>query len=394
MIERSIRLLTYAFLAVFPFGLLVRFKLATNVYITPQDVIVGLLFMLLVFRKSRIKSFKNYLLLQAIFLSVGLLSLLINQLIYRDVNVFVSVAYTMRYIMYLSLILVPQYFKNSVQLINAFVLSGTTLLLIGFFQLFFYSDMRPYIHLGWDNHLYRLVATFFDPNFVGVYFALFTLFLFIVVSKLPFKKSIPYLLLAFFSVVAVYVTYSRTALLSFVASLCVLAIFTKRLKLLLIFLFAGVAVLFLVSDTHIEGLNPFRTASVSHRFQTVLDTQKVIEKNTLIGVGFNAYRYAQIRYDLRSTAGASISNADAGSDNSYLFVLATVGIFGLIPYILSYWFLIKEIFSLRTVQSKIVIAMICCVLVSSIFTNILFYTPILAWFFLSISLFRGIKGSR
>ena len=50
------KILFFALLATFPLGLLVRLRLATNIYITPQDILVFLLFVLTVtkfFRKSR-----------------------------------------------------------------------------------------------------------------------------------------------------------------------------------------------------------------------------------------------------------------------------------------------------------------------------------------------------
>ena len=104
------------------------------------------------------------------------------------------------------------------------------------------------------------------------------------------------------------------------------------------------ALLFVVSDTSVEGLNPFRTVSSGERLKSFNEGVYIFEKNSVLGVGFNTYRYAQVRYSIRNQIGAAGSNADAGTDNSWLFVAATTGIVGLVFFCLSYFYLLKSFF--------------------------------------------------
>ena len=158
--------------------------------------------------------------------------------------------------------------------------------------------------------------------------------------------------------------------------------------LFLIIIFMTLSV-FLLSDTHVEGLNPLRTASSNGRLTGIVQSLEVFSKSPLYGVGFNAYRYAQLRYGLREPIGATISNADAGADNSFLLVLATSGVIGFSFYIMSFVFLIRNYFKNSNSYSHIGIAIVSSLFGGALFTNILFYTPIIGVFFMLIPLGLG-----
>src|SRR3989344_4212784 len=72
-------------------------------------------------------------------------------------------------------------------------------------------------YLGWDEHLYRLFSTFLDPNFAGAFFVLYFLFaLNILIDSL--KKQTKFFslfigLMSFLALIAIFLTYSRSALL-------------------------------------------------------------------------------------------------------------------------------------------------------------------------------------
>lgn len=389
MIPKIIRILTYLLLVIYPSGVLLRLRVFSNVQVVPQDFIVFLIFCCcsIYFVKNKTKIFKdNFFKFQIFFLLVGLFSLLVNTFFYKDVNFIVSALYLVRYLIYLNLVNIHVFFEEFKNLKKLMYFSGVLILIIGFVQFIFYNNLQYLFYLGWDNHLYRLFSTFLDPNFAGAFYILLLFFFLQDIMQGKLIRGVSALILAFFTVIAVYVTYSRTALISLLAGLLSYGIVLKKFKLLLLLIIAGIALLLAVSESSIEGLNPLRTASTFERIKSISESGQIIIKNPVIGVGFDAFRYAQIRYGFRNRGGAAISNADAGTNNSFLFVLATTGILGFLVFIFSYFNLIYTLIKSRK-MSNVILASSCIALIAgSLFTNTLFYTPILVWFFLMVGL--------
>lgn len=392
MLDKAIKVLIFLLLILYPTGLLLRFKLTTNILIVPQDVVVFLIFLgILVYylRKKTPPIAKGFLISQICFIVIGLISLLINSFMHRDTNVLGPVLYVLRYVAYLGLLFVPNVFGKKSIVNKLFLLSGIAILVLGFLQYFLFSSLKPLFYLGWDDHLYRLFSTFLDPNFAGVFFVVFLFYLLVDVFGDNKFKSYRNIIFSFFTIIAIYLTFSRTALVALISGIVFIAIAKKRLKELSIVLVILIISVFAFADIHIEGLNPFRTVSTGERIKSAVNTYKIIEKNMLIGVGFNSFRSAQIRYGFRNIEGSSVSNSDSGTDNSYLFVLATTGILGFIPYILSYFLLCRDLFITKEIKGFFLTGALVSVMIGSIFLNSLFYTPLLGWLFLSISLRRN-----
>jgi len=389
------KILFFALLATFPLGLLVRFRLATNIYVTPQDILVFLLFILTTtkfFRKSRPIFSDKFILFQLLFLLIGGLSLIINSFFHSEINLLVSALYLFRYISYLSLFSIVNLIKNIGIERKILTVIGVVVLLLGYLQYFLYNDLKYLYYYGWDNHLYRLFSSFLDPNYAGVFYSLFFIFIFSPVLYLRIKQSYRELVLSFFTVIALYLTYSRTALIALLAGIVSIAVLKGKIRVLLLALAAFSILLVTLSDTSIEGLNPLRTASSIERVISVKEAWQIFTESPLIGSGFNAYRYTMIRHGFRNPTGASLSNADAGTDNSFLFVLATSGIFGFAFFALSYFFLLRKLYSERRMVGIIPYCLVISFLAASLFLNVLFYTPILTFIFVTISLRKRIFG--
>jgi O-antigen ligase len=174
-----------------------------------------------------------------------------------------------------------------------------------------------------------------------------------------------------------------------IVSTVVLMIIHKMLKLGLVFIILFVALFLLFANTNIEGLNPFRVVSSEARLKSAHEAVEIFSKSPILGVGFNSYRYAQIRYGTRSGGGVASSHADAGTDNSYLFVLATTGIVGFLFFI-DFLFNIVKV-SLKKIGKKeffpeITLASVIGIGINCIFLNSLFYAPIMAWLFILIGI--------
>ena len=374
-------------LLLFPLGLLVRLKLSTNVYIVPQDAVIFLLAIIVLMGYKKKGFFKDkFYTFQLLFLVVGLISLFINAALHSGINIVVALLYLLRYLGYLSLLKVAPYFEKSKRIIPIVYVSSFLFVVFGYLQFIFYNDMRKLFYLGWDEHLYRLFSTLFDPNFAGMCLVvIFFLFLRPGVSR-KIEEGYLFIILSFFTAVAIFITYSRSALVSLVVGLITLGILHRKFKFLILFFLAGLILLLTVSDVSIEGLNPFRTVSTSGRIHSLKEAAYIFSKQPVVGVGFNTFRYAQLRYGMRTEAGIATSNSDAGTDNSFLFVAATTGIIGLIFFCLGYFSLLRDLFRENVNSNSYTIAVVIGIIFGSMFLNILFYTPFLIIFFLYISL--------
>ena len=220
----------------------------------------------------------------------------------------------------------------------------------------------------------------------GAFFVLYFLFLLNILIE-SFKKqsrifSLFLGVIAFLTLIAIFLTYSRSALLMLIVGAFVfLFLNTKKTQAIL------VVVIFLLSTTLVpkayktEGTNFFRIASSEARLGSAKQAIEIIRKNPFFGVGFNAYRYAKSRYGFQPSM-LEGSHADAGTDNSFLFLLATTGVIGFIAY-LYMWFKILKI----NIRSKLLIASISALFVDSLFVNSLFYSFLMFWIWALVGLY-------
>lgn len=377
-----------------PLGVVLRVKLFQNVYFYPIDIIVGLIFLLtlykIIIQKEDIQPRQIFKYLVA-FLAIGLISLIVNINNLSIVQFAISLSYAVRFAAYASILFAVQFLKNKQKdaLISKLLISGGTFVILGFIQYFFYNDLRNLSYLEWDIHLFRLFSTFFDPNFAGAYLVLIFLLtlgsFFNDKNKLLSAKKICYVMLGAGALISIILTYSRSALLVLIVGICVFMIFRGLVRQLVVIVIGIVAVYFLFANYQIEGLNPFRLISAQSRLTSVGQTVYVFEKNPILGVGFNSFRYAQVRYNFRNKLGISLSNADSGADNSFLFIAATCGIIGFSLFILYLYTIFKTLFFVkksnvpRSWLAQVAISSLVVVLFDSLFINSFFYIFILAW---------------
>ena len=104
----------------------------------------------------------------------------------------------------------------------------------------------------------------------------------------------------------------------------------------------------------------------------------IFKDHPLIGVGFNSYRYAQYRYNYERPSTPNVHDA-SGTDNSFVFILATTGIIGFVVY-MNLWFqLIKKAVAAKNRYSLIFLSSVVGLFVNSLFINSLFYAEIMVW---------------
>ena len=378
-----------------PLGVLTRFNVYQNAYFYLHDILVVLIFIIFIYKlltKEIILPNKKLLNYFIAFLVVGFVSLLTNLRFLTAEQFTVSLLYLVRYALYGSLIFsVVALDQNYIKKINAkFIISGTLFVSLGFLQYFFYQDLRNLYYAGWDEHLYRLFSTFLDPNFAGIFLVFVLLLIFsnlLYILKNKNKHQFRLLsIMMFLNLVSIYLTRSRSAFIALVVGVVVLLAINKKTKLLIPVLILFVTGVVIFSDSRIENMNPLRFASSEARIESAQTAISVIEKNPIVGVGFNAYRYALERYGYIDKQTRYPSNADAGTDNSYLFVIATSGIVGFIVFMKFLW----EVLALlrRNAKSSVIgiaaLASFIALLINTLFINSLFYPLVMVWMFIMI----------
>jgi putative inorganic carbon (hco3(-)) transporter len=383
----------------FPLGEVVRFQLPGNVNVSLFDlsvILTGTVWLLTILRGNR--KYLSYPLTRPIllFFLTLLLSLIANVFRYQLTELGVAALYALRWLLFASMYFVVRDVTPSFRRVlpDALTLSGAAILVIGYVQYFYYSNLRNLFYLGWDDHLYRMFSSFLDPNFAGAFFVLYFLFLlgqlFTVYSSSGARskqfsshsvRTITISILAFATFAAIFLTTSRSAFLMLAAGLIIFFMLIGQKKWL--FIFAGITVIIIIPASrffYLENVNPLRIASSEARVETARNALTIIAQNPVFGVGFNAYRYAQYAYGFRNPDTRYPSHADSGTDNSFLFVFATAGVAGFAAFLhLLYRIYYTGKQQKNRVQGAVLIAMLVGIVINSLFINSLFYPHLMFW---------------
>lgn len=383
-------LLRIAVLVIFPLGELLRISFVNSINFSVLDIVVLLAIVVwLIFSK---KTVKNSLFLPLIiFVSIMVISLIFNLFTLPILSFISAFLYIIRWVLYLFIFYVlyalDKNFKN--RLLWYMLVSGFLVALFGYVQFFLFPSLQSLYYLGWDKHLYRLFSTFLDPNFCGLILVLaFILnFHFLKIFKDHGKVAI-FLLLQLVMFIAILLTYSRTALVALVVSIVSLLIFKREWKYIILFILCIVFFIILLPRTFkTEGTNFLRTNSIQSRISSIKDVLTIYKEHPVIGVGFNALRYQQYVHGYINAANWETTHAGAGTDNSFLFVLVTTGVVGLISYIFLWFSIFKTL--LRKMAKKnnfaiITISSCIAAIVGSFTVNALFYPFIMLWLWMLI----------
>jgi O-antigen ligase len=392
-----LKILIVLILFFLPFGEIIRIDLGNNIYVKPIDCLAALLMFAVIWffitHKNFRSSLKWHLLL---FPCIGFLSLLLNSLWLHPNELITASFYLIRWIGYASIFPalkhLDEHFKKRIS--TFLLIDGFILLVIGYFQFFLYPNLKNLYYLGWDEHMYRLFTSFLDPNFAGAFFVLYFLFvmgLFSQKQKHMTKKAfILWILLLFMTLIAIFLTYSRSALIMLIVSGITFFLLLQKKKLIFLLLaLIGAFVIIISPFFYVENINLFRIKSSLSRLEAYDHASIVIRDHPIFGVGFNAYRYAQERYKF-NPRDKYPSHSEAGVDSSLLFVFATTGVGGLCAYLFLWWKLILQMKTCAIKQKNIFsitfLASTAGIFVNSLFINSLFFPAIMLWFWVLLGL--------
>lgn len=297
----------------------------------------------------------------------------------RESEFVIASLYLVRWLIYLtgaliSFNLIYQNQKARNLLFTIITISGVFVVTAGLIQLFLFPDLALLNEsLGWDPHKNRLVSTFFDPNFTGAYLVLiFTLQLY-KYTKYSIEVGIgkrKHFLLLFYLLLGIFLTYSRSAW-GMLGIVILLFGFRNSKRLIWFSLIIGLMVYLAVPriQTRLAGItDPADSASL--RLISWKNSWLIARDNLLLGVGFNAFRTAQIEYGFLTPDTIDKHHA-AGSDSSLLLVMATTGIVGFIIFILAFFLpIVKH-------RSFFLMTVTCALILESQFINSLFYPQIM-----------------
>lgn len=322
--------------------------------------------------KSKFRLSKPPLFLSAalIFIFFAALSLFLTPLKLTPQETLISLSYLIRfsfYILFAWLLYSVKYLKA---FIKVFVKAGLILSILGLIQLVFLPDLRFLSDQGWDPHYFRTVSTFLDPNFLGA---------FLVLTLLPIiKKKQTLLTITCFVLIfiALLTTFSRSSYIAFGVSFFSLSFLSKSTKLIgltIVLMFLLLTGFSIYQKMVSVPKNIDRIESASYRINSWAQGWEIFQKNPVLGVGFNTYRFALSRYQLAPEEFIK-SHGASGNDSSLLFVAATTGIFGLVSFVV---FLFTMF--LQGKGNPIFLAGFLGLTAQSFFANILFYPFILIW---------------
>lgn len=268
----------------------------------------------------------------------------------------------------------------------------------GFIQLKFIPDFTSFEELGWDPHQNRLLSTWFDPNFVGGFFAFILPISIGYALKEKSRKILP--LIAIITL-ALFLTYSRSSYLALLTGILIFGFF-RDFKIIVFSGLIGIVLLTvspqaqqrvgdLISSVNSVFSETYKLPDPSARlrFQTWENAWNLFLTAPIFGHGYNAYAEASV--ENKTLKDSNVHSAN-GSDSSLLNILATTGIAGFIPYISVYILLAFRTFkNRRNTISLGFFSGLCGLFVHSIFLNSLLFPLIMASFWIAAGLIDDAK---
>ncbi|MCA9388494.1 O-antigen ligase family protein [Candidatus Berkelbacteria bacterium] len=281
--------------------------------------------------------------------------------------------------------------ETQIWLLRLLLGGALTLLAIGIAQRIFVPDIRFLTRFGWDPHVNRLLSTFLDPNFFGMFLVMLYALALAGVMSVKGKAQLWLTILATVTALAVVATLSRSSYLA-VAIATFVVLFFKSWRLMTVALIGVVMMVSLVPNVRDRVVGAFSVDTTSlARIQSWQETIEIGNTNPLVGVGYNAFGAAKIRLGFLDDL---TSQSAQGGDSSLLLVYATTGVIGLLIYLAFWLSIFLESYSLwRTANEPVwqmvglgIMAIIPAYLVHSNFVNGLFYPHL----FIPFALLAGV----
>lgn len=364
----------FLILVLFPFGQLLRLETTLlqsyRVVLNILDVLVLVSLFLInpvILKLTQIKYFKNIIFALCF-------SLVYSLSIFPISSVLTGFMYSVRLMVYLGLILfiltiLKEKIISPFKLINYFLGSIVMTGVFGWVQYLIYPDIRFLSVWNWDDHLFRLTGTFFDP---GLFSIILVIGFIISLSEYLRQKSIKYVLVCLFLLTTLAFTYSRAGYLSFLIGILVYFFLKGKKKIVLMIISVFCLIILFLPRPSSEGVKLERLYSIEDRFENYQETLVIWKSNPLFGIGYN--NLCLSRNNLLGYESVK-SHSCYGSDSSILLILATTGIVG---FMIISKNIIGFLISLRgNKHYPVLLSSSIALLVHSQFNNSIFYPWVL-----------------
>lgn len=281
---------------------------------------------------------------QWIWFALPLIYITLQTLILSTINFqLLPLLYLARWLLYLSFFFTLLYgkvqkFFNKREFYLICVGIGSAVGVFGIIQYLIWPDTRWLYNFGWDDHYYRLISTLFDPGFTVLIIIFSALFYLGTIRNKQFTAIQRFLIIPFFFI-TILLTYSRAGYIAFVIGLLTLSIARRTISYFLFPIFFILAVPFLPRPGG-EGVKLERVASIESRVES---NQQALQQLTPTSLIFGQGMYRDIQPANRPTdqpTNRLPSHAKA-PDNSFVFLLTSFGILGVLTLIPLVWKMIK-----------------------------------------------------
>jgi len=353
--------LIYLVFFLFSFGQLGRisfFNQQINFYLYELMLLVLLVLWVWQYGDKPVKIFWNEYRSLFYFLAILLFSFIITGFSFSKWENLIAFLYWARLVLYAGYWIYGTYWTNKSNTTNTIIIkkSLTVFSLITIFstlvQYFFYPDLRNLYYQGWDPHLYRTFGLFFDTAIAAAIFGM----LFFISQNLTIKLIF---------LVFLVLSFSRGGYISFIGGLIYSMIKNNQLKKSVFILFFFFLLLILSPKPFGEGVNLGRVFTINARIEDYKTAFSYFFRKPLFGFGYNRIRFVK--------GDDSSSHAASSFSSSYLNVLVTSGLIGL----LSFFYFIAQLWK----KNKTKQAIILFIFIFSFFDNIFFHPFILFLFF-------------
>ena len=256
---------------------------------------------------------------------------------FKALENFISLLYYLRLVLYfLYFFYLAYHLKKQLDFKNVLLRSLNIFIFLTIIsslaQYFWYPELRNLLYAGWDPHLYRLFGTFLDTSVAGALYGIILLTLFLKGSEFIKTKWLFIGLLVIYFLFTVF-TYSRSLYLTLFLLGLLYAATKKRLREFIIFAVIFLILLIVAPKPFGEGVNLMRTFSIESRLDDYKTAINIWQKRPFFGYGYNRIRYVKRQMNISDEVGSDITHSGASFHSSFLVILVSGGIIGLILFI-------------------------------------------------------------
>ncbi len=337
-----LNLLFYSVFVLFSVGQMGRisfFGQQINIYIYEICLVLTVFYLFFQYKLKPLKeSYESFREIYLFFIWL-LITFIIGLGFYKPFENIVGVFYLLRLIFYWIYWIYLSYWTNKNKenkpLISRSILLFTVLTAIfSVIQYLFYPDLRNQIYLGWDPHLYRLFGIFFDTSVSGAIYGLVFTFLIFGSEKIIRSNNLRFVFAGIYFLFAV-LTFSRNVYLALLVEAIYAAVSKKLYKQVFMGGLVFLLILFIIPKPAGEGVNLKRIYTIESRIEDYKNAMKIWQKNPIIGIGYNRIRYEKIKTSIIEENGADVIHSGASFHSSFLIILVTSGVVGLILFLLA-----------------------------------------------------------